>query len=262
VNWLLSRVTLRVRGMSEIFDLGFVFIAENRKAYLKLALVTLVVPFAVTAALQWKHVGWWQLWGVAIVLGVLVEGAFTTAAGQLLFAESVETRRLLGLFGRRFVSFAAARALSALALTACVPVIIPIPPMAARSLFVNECSLLESASPMQCLRRGGQLMQGQTGSGFLFALVLLATRFAFIVAAEELGQGLVEFVLQLGRPVGSLFEEGGSTFALLGFFASIPYAATARFLGYVDRRTRREGWDIQVRFAALAQREASEEAAA
>jgi hypothetical protein len=62
--------------------------------------------------------------------------------------------------------------------------------------------------------------------------------------------------------MGSLYDDGGSTFALAGFFASIPYVASTRFLGYVDRRTRREGWDIQVRFAALAQREGADEVAA
>ena len=67
--------------------------------------------------------------------------------------------------------------------------------------------------------------------------------------------------MQLGRPVGSLFDNGGSTYALLGYFLSVPYVASARFLGYVDSRTRREGWDIQVRFAALLQRAATEEAA-
>jgi hypothetical protein len=84
---------------------------------------------------------------------------------------------------------------------------------------------------------------------------------AFVVAGDLLGQGLVEFVLQLGRPVGSLFHDGGSTYALFGYFLSVPYVSSARFLGYVDSRTRREGWDIQVRFAALAQRAATEEAA-
>jgi hypothetical protein len=262
VNWLASRVTLRIRSLSEVFDLGFVFLAENRKTYGRLSLATLVVPFGVTVALQFAKVPWWQIWAVAILLGATVEGAFTTAAGQLLFAPSVEILRVLGTFGRRLFSYGVARITSALAMAACAPFVIPVPPLAARALFVSECSLLESASPVQCFRRGGQLMQGQTGPGALFALLLLALRFAFVACAEELGQGVVEFVLQLGRPVGSLYDAGGSTFALAGFFASIPYAATTRFLGYVDRRTRREGWDIQVRFAALAQREGAEEAAA
>jgi hypothetical protein len=262
VNWLASRVTLRIRTLSEIFDLGFVFLAENRKAYARLSLFMLVVPFGITVGLQFAHVAWWQIWVLAVLLGALVEGAFTTAAGQLLFTESIGTARLLALFARRSPAYVMSRILAGAAIALCTPFIIPVAPLAARTLFVPECSLLEGASPGQSFRRGGQLMQGQSGSGVVFAFLLLLVRLAFVVAAEELGQGLVEFVFQLGRPMGSLFDDGGSTFALAGFFASLPYAATTRFLGYVDRRTRREGWDIQVRFAALAQREGAEEAAA
>jgi hypothetical protein len=94
------------------------------------------------------------------------------------------------------------------------------------------------------------------------ALILGAGRLAFVAAADVLGQSLVEFVLQLGRPMGALFQEGGSTYALAGFFLSIPYVSSTRFLAYVDSRTRREGWDIQVRFAALVRRSSDEEAAA
>jgi hypothetical protein len=31
--------------------------------------------------------------------------------------------------------------------------------------------------------------------------------------------------------------------------------ASASFLGYIDMRTRKEGWDIQLRFVALAEGE-------
>ena len=64
-------------------------------------------------------------------------------------------------------------------------------------------------------------------------------------------RGLVDSVLQLGRPFGSLFSDGGSVYALVGFFYGIQYAAIARFLKYVDLRTRKEGWDIQIRFLSL-----------
>jgi hypothetical protein len=262
VNWLASRVRLRIRSLSEILDLGFVFFAENRTAYAWLGLSTLLVPFGVCAALQLARAPWWQIWCVAVVLGTLSEGAFTAAAGQLLFAERVKVRRMLAPFGRRLVAYVSAHIVRATVVLICAAFVIPLPAIAARTVFVTEYCLLESASPTACLSRGGQLMQGQAAAGALFALALLLARVAFVLASEALGQSAVEFVLQLGRPLGSLFNEGGSTFALAGFFVSIPYVASTRFLGYVDARTRREGWDIQVRFAALAQREASEEAAA
>ena len=56
----------------------------------------------------------------------------------------------------------------------------------------------------------------------------------------------------MGRPVGSLWSDGGSGFAVIGALLSAPFVASASFLGYIDLRTRKEGWDIQLRFMALA----------
>src|SRR5262249_40877626 len=80
---------------------------------------------------------------------------------------------------------------------------------------------------------------------------LLVAQAVFVGVAELIGQGIVEGVLQLGRPFGSLVPDGGSVFALVGFFLSIPYVASARFLKYTDIRTRKEGWDIQLKFTAI-----------
>ena len=35
---------------------------------------------------------------------------------------------------------------------------------------------------------------------------------------------------------------------------TVPFAATCRFLLYINARTRTEGWDVQTRFAAIAAR--------
>jgi hypothetical protein len=39
---------------------------------------------------------------------------------------------------------------------------------------------------------------------------------------------------------------------VIGCFAALPLVATARFLSYIDGRTRQDGWDIQLRFMSLA----------
>jgi hypothetical protein len=72
-----------------------------------------------------------------------------------------------------------------------------------------------------------------------------------VVTGEALGHGVVEFVLQLGKPFGSLWPDGGSLYAIFGLLACVPLCATTRFLAYIDARTRRDGWDIQVRFMAI-----------
>ena len=67
-----------------------------------------------------------------------------------------------------------------------------------------------------------------------------------------LGSSIVNTVLQLGEPFGQLLQKGGTPYALAGFFLTVPVIAAARFLAYTDLRTRKEGWDIQLRFMAIA----------
>ena len=107
---------------------------------------------------------------------------------------------------------------------------------------------------MDAVKRVDRFIAGRGASAFGTLLSLLATQAGFIVTAEFLGHGLVDEVLQLGKPFGSLFSNGGSPYALAGFFLSVPYVATARFLSYVDARTRADGWDVQLRFMAIAAR--------
>jgi hypothetical protein len=59
----------------------------------------------------------------------------------------------------------------------------------------------------------------------------------------------VGMVLQFGN-----FSEAiGGWAAMIGYLLAGPYTAIARMFDYVDARTRREGWDIQIRFNAIAQ---------
>jgi hypothetical protein len=103
-------------------------------------------------------------------------------------------------------------------------------------------------------------VKGQVGRAIALFLSIAVARAGFIVLAEVLGQGVVDETLQLGRPFGSLVGGAGSLYALAGFFLSIPYVTAIRFLGYIDLRTRKEGWDVQLRFSALQQ--AAQKAAA
>jgi hypothetical protein len=130
---------------------------------------------------------------------------------------------------------------------------LPITPFAAvHLLFVREVGLLEGAGMGGAIGRGYRFVQRQVGACLGLLVALLAAPLMFVVGAELLGDAIVSTVLQLGSPFGELFTEGGSAYALLGFFLSVPVTAAARFLKYIDVRTRKEGWDIQLRFTAIA----------
>jgi hypothetical protein len=158
---------------------------------------------------------------------------------------------VLGRFGRRLVELVVARVVQAAALSFCAALLVPLPIFAARWFFVVEAVLLESAMPFPAFTRSSRLVLHRGGPCLGLALSSLLAPVLFALAAELLGFSLIELTLQMGRPFGALFTDGGSAYAVIGALLSAPFVASASFLGYIDLRTRKEGWDIQLRFMAL-----------
>lgn len=250
-----SAVVLRPRPLSEVLDLACrLAVSLAFGLYARLSVVLLVPLFAgclvLRYALAWP---WVAVWATAAALGSVIQGVFTVGVGRILFSEELGAGQVLRLFGRRFGSYLGMTLLRALVLvTACAPFFLGLPVAWPLVAFAHEASLLEGAGPADALRRSSRFIAGRGFPAFGALLTLLLTQAAFVITAELLGQGLVSEVLQLGKPFGALFSNGGSPFALAGFLLSIPYVATARFLWYIDARTRSDGWDIQLRFMAVA----------
>ena len=255
-----SAIVLRPRPLAEILDLACRLSCSLAfELYLRLAALVLLPCLGVCLALR-HGLGWeWPaVWAVAVSLGVILQGVFTVAVGRLLFSETLSARQVLALYGRRLGSYLGALFLSRLVLAAAaLPFFLGLPLAWPRLFYVHEASLLEGAGSMEAMRRSSRF-SAMNLAGILGALLaVLCAQAGFVVTAELLGDGLVQHVLQLGRPFGSLFTDGGSAYALLGFFLSMPYVATARFLLYIDARTRADGWDVQLRFMAIAARAAA-----
>lgn len=249
-----TRVVLRVRTVSEVLDLAFRFLARDTRTYLKASLPTLLPVLGLCAAARWiGHWSWGAVWAIAISLGMVVQGAFTVVAGRLLFEERPKVRPLLAKFARRlpsyFVMLIVTRVLIAVATLATIPGLF----VWQRVAFTHEANLLEDAGPFASLSRSSRFVKRQEMSALGLLVLMLLAQLGFVAVAEALGWGIVEFTLQLGQPAGSLRGDGGSLYALAGFLASVPYVATARFLKYIDIRTRKEGWDIVLRFRAIQQ---------
>ena len=255
MNLLAARVVLRPRPLGDVLDLAVPYCLSGRRLLRRLALGALVPACAL--CLYLRHARGWEwppIWLVALLLADLLEGLFTVACGDLLFqgdaqlrAVAVWKRFVLRLPGY-LVTLVLARILVTLTL-----VFVPLLPFAAvRLLFVREANLLEGASVFAGLARSYRFVQRQVGSSLGLLLALVAAPALFVLGGEALGDAIVSDVLQMGSPVGKLFEDGGSAYALCGFFLSVPVTASARFLKYIDVRTRKEGWDIQLRFVAMA----------
>jgi len=258
MNLLEARVSLRPRSMSDILDLAAPFCLANRRTLLPLALGTTAVG-AGAAALCRVQLGWswFAVWLLTAGYLLLTMGLFTLAAGELLFRApaQVRPRAIVGRFFRRFFQYLAARLLQWLALGVSTALFVPLPIFAPRLLFVSEAVLLEAGSPISAMGRSTRLVLFRSLPCLGLALACGLAPFLFAISADVVGDAVVNLVFEMGRPLGSLWSDGGSGFAVVGALLSAPFVASASFLGYIDLRTRKEGWDIQLRFMALADAE-------
>jgi hypothetical protein len=253
VNLLAARVLLRQRSLADTLDLALPFCLSNKRPLGLLSLVMLGPVAALLAFLRVaKHWSWFSVWLICLAAAVLIQGVFTVALGELLFKPPAETRTrpFVTRFIRRLPALLFAIVARELMLIFTLLILAP------GSIFLPEAMLLEGATFRRALTRSRALARNRIGSciGIWLATALLPAFGA--VAMDVVCNALVGFVLQLGHPVGELFEHGGSGFAVLGALLAVPLAAAVRFLGYVDLRTRKEGWDIQLRFVALAEQNA------
>lgn len=254
------RVVLRPRTVSEVTDLALrVISAAEPRLYAWLSAIVLLPALVVCLGLHyWLEWEWAAVWLVALGLGSLLQGVFTVAAGRLLFAPGLRVREVLGHFFGRFWSYLGGWILSRLALgLGMIGAVFVLPPfwVWTRVAFVHEASLLEQAGPGAALKRASRFVAARGSAALGLVLWIAIAHLGAIAIGELLGNvALVESVLQLGTPFGTLMDDGGSPFALAGFFLSIPLVATARFLAYIDQRTRMDGWDIQLKFMSLAAR--------
>lgn len=230
------RVVLRPRSLLESGDLAFAFVRRHWRLYLRL------LPWVVVPAL----VGWAceQLIGVttgalvAIVLEVLGSGIFVRLCGELMLKDDVDLRVLQQDFRRCLPQWIAANAFSAIALLGSL--LLAYPWLA----FVPEGVLLERSTPKEAMKRSVTLMKATPGrSPGFFALSVFFALFALVGfdAVDSSVAGLFGFAPD---PDASLVNS-------LGFALALPYLTTWRFLLYIDCRTRREGWDLQVQMGAL-----------
>ena len=253
MNLSSAAIVFRPRSISELFDLACRF--ATGKAFVplfKLSLWLLLPGWLLMCGLRLGF-GWpWEaVWPLSVVWALGVQGPFTVCIGQLIFSGNAGAAPSIREALSRFWPTLATSLFFWVCLAFVGWTVLLIPVVYARFLFLNEVVLLEGQDTGNALKRTGSISKFHMGQLMGFSLALIVCRLAAVGVVESLGQALVGSVLQLGAPLGNLYTEGGSAFALLGLFVSTPFIALARFLQYVDLRTRSEGWDIQVRFMSL-----------
>ena len=246
-----ARVALRERSLVDVLDLAIRFCVTHAGAYARMSLVMIAPAFATTWSVAQAH-GWWVAWPLAVLLASLIDGCFVALASRLVFGHA-RVRDALRATATVLHHLVAVRLVQGIALLASLSLLgMPWLWLGAVLLFMPEVVVLERATLLEVWVRSFVVAHSGLGiaasarfllSGLVGASVLFAD-----MAGREL-QGILEI-----RPDPSILEKGGSTLALLGFWAVLPLVATTRFFVYLDVRTRAEGWDIQTRFAALVAR--------
>ncbi len=248
-----AAIVLRPRSVTEVLDLALkLCMGPAMRTYARLSVWVLLPVYLGCLALRFgAGVRWSSIWLLALASATILEGPFTIAVSRILFSEPMPVGRTLRLLAGRLPAYAAGL-LMLVALVAMVSwTFLLIPVAYGRMLFVYEVSLLEGVS-RGMYARCQQLLRGRGSAVIGFATMLLMARMACVVGADLLGNSILADILQLGHPLGTMFLQGGSPFALAGLFVSVPFFATARFLQYIDTRTRSDGWDVQLRFMAVA----------
>ncbi|MBL9027161.1 MAG: hypothetical protein JNL21_33510 [Myxococcales bacterium] len=253
-----SAVVLRPRSVSQTIDLSLrVVFSLGLGLYARLAALTLLPALGLLLLLRYAAgLDAWLVWLAALVLAVVLEGPFTIAASRLMFREQLTGRAALRAFGGRALSFVGASLYKSLLLAlASIPFFIPLLVVGPHAVFVPEASILERAGPTEAWARSKRLVMARSGGAMAALVSWLLIRVVCVLGAELLMQGIISDLFMLGAPLGRLSSDGVTPYALAGLLLSTPLVATARFLQYIDARTRGDGWDIQVRFMAIAARE-------
>jgi hypothetical protein len=246
-----ARIAIRERGIAEILDLAFRFVLVIGKgSYLRLFLWVVVPTFGVIGLSAVRGVGWGYVWLLAVTLFLLAELPFTIAASRLLFSERVSLREIFGASLKLLPRYLGCLLLSilVLALSCLIPFLLPF--AIGRILYLREIIILEGTGVGASWSRSQRFTQQRLWSALEAAAALAVLTLAFVILLQVLGSTLSSNLFD-PEPIAELFEHGGSLFAVAGLLLAAPFVATARFLSYIDGRTRREAWDVQVRFMQL-----------
>ena len=249
-----ARVVLRERRILDVLDLALRFVVAHAVPYLVVS-AFVVVPCAVATVMVATHQGFTQGLMFALALSALAEVPFTVLGSRLVFEHEVSFGQVLRASLRRAPAVLVTRGLVATAaLLGLAVVILPGVWVAASFFFVSEIAVLEEAGVGTAMSRAQRMLSGRFGDAMVAWMLLGALHLGATWLGDRALASQLNDLLQISPPP-KIGDPDGGMLGLVAFWLAVPYLTTARLFAYLDLRTRTEGWDVQVRFAALAQRE-------
>lgn len=252
-----TRVVVRERPLADVIDLAIRFVFAHGRAFGLLALLVIGPACAAAVAIDGRSHG--LAWLFSLAAGPLVAAPFTVLASRLVFEPAASASSIALASLRALPRLALARLLHVLgAAIGTTTFLLPGGFIYAQFCFVGEVVVVERAGPFAAFSRASRVITGRFGAAMATSLLLVGLHLGAVILADVAGRSAATELLQLAPPE-SLFRAGGSALAMLGFWGALPLLAVARFFVYLDLRTRLEGWDVQTRFSAIAQRARQDE---
>lgn len=257
-------VAVRERPLSELFDLALL-LARRHAARLALLAMVGIAPWA---ALDWLLLAGTDpeqpaalAWLVVLLVAQapIATAPITAYLGEAMFSRQPTVRGALTATRRRLgplLAFAVVRGalvgvpvLLFSAVGGGTPGLLLLFLLMFHPLHAVEVVLLERQPLRASLRRANQLMASwraeSVGQLALGAVVIVLGTVSAVLAVVT----VVNLLFWEAVPAEDLlrwFHPGASPLALLVPWPFIAWLAVMRFLSYIDLRTRREGWEIEL----------------
>jgi len=243
-------IQIRERSFLDLLDLAML-VVRDRPVTLGLTALAGIAP--------WAALNIWLLsdpdFSLSFWLALLLletpwaTAPLTVVLGDLMFGVRPRPRRVL----KTLLTSLPALILTQLVVRGLLLLfVVTYPLMPAQYAFLGEVILLERVSVFRSLKRSRTLSHGFESELFLrwMGQIFLGSIFAlcFWMGARTLTSALAGDELTWYRP--GLSDLGGLLFQA-GVWIAIAYFGVFRFLSYIDRRIRLEGWELELRLKAV-----------
>jgi hypothetical protein len=266
------RVRLRPRSLDESADLALAYLRVHRAAFAPLAALVVLVTVVPSATAIALGAPWAAVLAALVLVGGALDRPVVVFAGRHLFDPSTRVRAAVGAAARQSLGATLTSALmtlpfavtawmfrdpdaedgAAYALLAFAAMFWPL--LVGSLAFLPPVHALEGRGFRPALRRALALARLRGGRAVAFTIFAATARLGLALTLALATEFVVSVLLQLAPADDPFTDAAGSWAFVAGWALAGVYVSVARVLEYVDARTRVEGWDIQVRFRAIAAR--------
>jgi hypothetical protein len=249
-------IVIRERSFLELLDLAFL-VVRDRPVALGLAALAGIAPFAALNVWLLSELAFPRaLWIFLLLMEIpWATAPLTRVLGDLMFEARPRLSRIVRTMA---VSFPALFITQFMVRGLLFVLIIGYVLVPSRFCFLNEVVLLEPMTlkerlnSWRALKRGAQICRGFESELLVRSMgqILLGLTFAlcFQAGAETVGSVMAGGELTWDQP--GLADLGGLLFQA-GVWIAVAFFAVVRFLSYIDRRIRLEGWEIELRLRGV-----------